>query len=145
MEEWGEHAHVQYDDWLGTVAADEQGHDRIEALLGLDPEEWRVIGIDVFIAEGFHEVDALVLPAGTGYDDLAAEAAAGRSIPLTRVTVFSSASSVLPEAKGGQAPVTEALELLTTAFNRLSIRFRTAHFPPGATFHVAKDIPEDSE
>jgi hypothetical protein len=41
-------ASVQDNDWLGTSALDNPGHQGLEELVGLDPKEWAILGLDLY-------------------------------------------------------------------------------------------------
>ncbi|NEN04728.1 hypothetical protein G3T36_02485 [Diaminobutyricibacter tongyongensis] len=85
--EWGE-ASVTNPDWSGTAQLDQRMTAAgIEEVVGLDPERWMVVGIDIGGGEHSHEihvlaVDHAIFPNGQDVFPRIAEANGG-AIPVT--------------------------------------------------------------
>ena len=63
---WGE-AEVTYADWKGTAQLDERmTGTSLYDLVGLDRNDWMIIGLDLGGGEHRHTLRVLAVPAGTG-------------------------------------------------------------------------------
>lgn len=84
--EWAD-ASVTYPDWVGTAQLDQRATaPGVAAAVGLDPERWLVVGIDIGGGEHAHHlhvvaVDQTELRSGEGLSELAA--ANGGQLPVT--------------------------------------------------------------
>jgi hypothetical protein len=73
---WGE-AEVTYPDWKGTAQLDERmtGQTSLYDLVGLNHDEWLIIGLDLGGGEHKHNLHVIAVPAGTnihGQDEVQA-------------------------------------------------------------------------
>jgi hypothetical protein len=111
---WGS-ASVTYTDWIGTAALDQRRTGpQLEEIVGLDPDEWMVIGLDIGGGETSHDLRVLAVP--------------NQLIPET--------DNVLPkiaQANDGAIPVTEFLvhdvdpyEILRKITHVFELRLRMA-------------------
>lgn len=63
-EEWND-AEVQYGDWRGTVQIDDRriGSDILpEGAVGLDRENWRIVGLHIYGGGGGYDLHVLAVP-----------------------------------------------------------------------------------
>lgn len=128
---WGDAA-VTYPDWQGTLQMDERRtgpllHD----LVGLDSDEWLIVGLDIGGGEHAHDLRVLAVDRG----------------------IVPEGGSVLPriaEANGGEIPVTEFLihdvdpyEVLRSAAHVVDLRLRISS-AVGIPIRVRNlaDVPE---
>jgi hypothetical protein len=88
-----EDAHVPYPDWQGSVQLEEdRGEDNdLYQLVGLDPEAWSIIGLDLRAAENLVAlhvlaIDTKTVPDGSGRIARTAEASGGE-LPVTSFEV----------------------------------------------------------
>ena len=62
---WGD-AEVTYPDWKGTAQLDERMTGRsLYELVGLDQDDWMIVGLDLGGGEHRHSLHVVAVPAGT--------------------------------------------------------------------------------
>jgi hypothetical protein len=88
-------ASVADNDWLGTAALDNPVHQPLEEILGLDPTDWAIVGLD--LTGGSRESSLAVLAVqrallNAGGEDPALVARPDGTLPVTRF--------VMPAATG---------------------------------------------
>ena len=132
-----EHAHVQYDDYTGTIAGDERDLDGVEKLLGIDRDIWRLLAIDISISGGSQYLTPYVIPSSTTYADLEDLTAEARPILLTELPsiekhIRDHIDTNPPRVNDDR--IVEPLEFLLFGFKRLQIRLVSRHIPEGALF-----------
>lgn len=80
-------AEVQYNDYRGTVAADQADDERLYELAGIDPDEWVIYGVEVYTAYGDAVASVLAAKsklAGSHEEWRALADRNGGAIPVTR-------------------------------------------------------------
>jgi hypothetical protein len=67
---WGD-AEVTHPDWKGTAQLDQKitGQTSLYDLVGLDHDEWMIIGLDLGGGEHKHNLHVIAVPAGTNIHD----------------------------------------------------------------------------
>lgn len=132
-----EEASVTYPDWKGTLQLDQSMTQKgIEEVVGLDPDEWMVLGIDIGGGEHDHHL---------------------RVIAVSR-SIFPEGGDVFPkiaESNGGEIPATEFLihdvdpyEVLKKITHMLDIRLRPRRIADsGIPVRIVDqgDVPEQDE
>lgn len=128
---WGD-AQVTYPDLVGTAQLDERKTaPPVERAVGLDPEQWTVIGLDIGGGERAHELRVVAVAADDMPDG-------GDVFPR------------IAEANGGEVPVTEFLihdvdpyEVLRAITHQFELRLRVRS-AADLRFRVVRqaDVPE---
>ncbi|KRE44555.1 hypothetical protein ASG92_12875 [Arthrobacter sp. Soil736] len=131
-------ARSSYGDWTGTAAADEHqttGHRTPYEVVGLDPDEWWIIGFD-FQGSDLTSKDGLYVYAVrkdsmgiTNWDAIQLHGEANGSVPVTSFLVH------------GVAPV----ELISESFNQFQVQLRTRNVGHHLDIVARDDLNYDAE
>lgn len=125
MEDLRDRASVQYDEWLGTVAADGVDFNRLESFLGIERDAWRLVVVDVLIFGGGQSILAWALPAADGNYESVKRAAEAGLVEVTKVVERDELPADHDDTNPPAPPVlplTWAMDLLALGFKRLHIR-----------------------
>lgn len=115
---WGE-AEVAYPDWQGTAQLDQRMTSKgVEEIVGLDPEAWTVVGIDIGGGEGgLHPLEVVAVL---------------NSLPTDDRSPDESLFEAMARANGGELPAThfrvhekDAFEVLLKVMHVFDFRLRS--------------------
>lgn len=139
MVDLNEAANVQYDEWLGSIAADAADVRGIEEFLGVDAQKERILAFHVAIYGGSQSVTPYVVDAEMTYAQLEDLSIGGQLIPVREapsitfeIDDWGDPVPPRPEA----LPIASPTDFLKSAFKRLEMVVRTAHLPEGAQLQV---------
>lgn len=139
----------QRDEWVGVFTADNVGLRDIETLLGVDPDSWRIVAIDISVLGPTEVVEAYAVPQGTGWDAL--ERAIRDNDGRVDVTRVAARENTIAEEWDTQPPPPTNLPLLSAAgilrhaYKRSTLRIYTSAIPDGAVLIPADSIVDDPE
>jgi hypothetical protein len=137
-----EPAHVQYDDFSGSIAVDQVDLRRLEVYLGVDEDEWMLVQVRIQIYGGSQYIQgyAVSLP-DNNMPALLEIANSGGEIELTKIVDLewhipnhSDTNPPAPES----LPVINATQLLGIGFKRLDLILTTrgADWPEGTKYRL---------
>ena len=119
-------AHAQYDEWVGTAAADDIDLKPVDDMLGLSRSEWRLVVVELHVYEGRQSIIAYAVPnAAGGYEAMKRAITKDHRIEVTKVFESSEDAADRIDANPPEAPVvpiTWASDLVALGFKRLVIR-----------------------
>lgn len=131
-------ARSSYGDWTGTAAADEHltvGHRSPYEVVGLDPDQWWIVGFD-FQGSDLNHKDGLYVYAVqkdtmgiTSWDAIQLHGEANGSVPVTSFLVH------------GVAPA----ELINESFNQFQVQLRTRNVGHALDIVERSDLNYDPE
>lgn len=126
-EDLREPAGVQYNEWVGTFAADGVDMRDLEEFIGVDGAKWSLIVVDIHIYGGSQTIIGYAIPAlDRAYKELEKQIVERGRIEVTRVAEI----RFRPEAghwdtnppRPLSTPILGVGELLTYGFKRLQLR-----------------------
>lgn len=120
-------AAVQYDDWVGTLAADEADLHPITDLLGVDREKWFLLVVEVSVFGGSQSIVGYAVPAEVDYTSLEAQIRSTGRIEVVRVVETHEDPSDHEDTNPPDSPVrpiTWATDLLAFGFKRFHLRMQ---------------------
>ena len=136
-----EAAHVQYDDWHGSIAGDETDLANWENFLGIDSTKWRLLFISIYFGGGNQWLEPYVIEAQLTRNDLDELVKSGQPIRLIHLDgieyQYPGHSDFNPPAPAN-LPVISATEFLIHAFKRLEIKLVFKSIPEHAKFQVVE-------
>lgn len=121
-------ASTQYDEWIGTVAADSVDFATMEQLLGIDQKAWHLVVVDVFVYGGDQTIVAYGVPTGGNLPaGLQSQVEATGVVEVTRLLEVSEPLHGHVDTNPPPAPalpIRWASELFVFGFKRLHIRMQ---------------------
>lgn len=133
-------ASAKYENWTGSIAADESDLQNWEQLLGIDSEEWRLVHLVLVLWERNQWIEPYVIKRDSNLGSLVELVHSGEAIVLTRLPIIEiddpSSSDTNPPIFQ-YPPVSSVVDFLKHAFKRLEIKFYSSILPDDAKFEVA--------
>jgi hypothetical protein len=146
-------AHVQRDEWSGTLAADEVDLKALEEFIGVDPDLWRLVVVDIYIGGGSQSIAGYAVPQSLGsYESLHDAVRDTGCIEVTRVAEWDENPADHIDTNPPAPPIvplTWASELIALGFKRLHLRMiklpNDLHHDGFEIIEVASIVDQDEQ
>jgi hypothetical protein len=140
-------ATVQYDDWTGTIAADESDHYKVAELLGVDRDEWFLIAVEIHVWGGSQTITGYAVPRSWTMQALIDEAASTHRVEVTKVVEINFDPHRHADTNPPSPivlPISSAADLIAIGFKRLEIVlfWKPTDWPDDLEMMVVDDVVE---
>lgn len=117
-------ASVQNNHWQGSVAANDIVAERLEEYLGIDPEKWRIIRLEISIDGGNRYISGWGVESDSDEVELIREAQDSGILELTKLVDFEEhliGHHGFDPPYPDKIPVTSAVDLFAIGFKRMKL------------------------